>query len=854
MTNTLGRASPELLSCELWGKDRGLDTPYPLVSHLEDAGCLARELFATWLPPASRRLVAEGFSVPESAASDVARWAALTHDIGKGTCGFQHSSPGACPDWVPAPRGSTFPHAEVSGWSVWSRLDGCEGGVRQLLAEIVSAHHGIASRSPKLGVGKLQEPLMHEVREALFDRFADVERAVRSATSASLGAGILVYATVVVADWLVSQTSVVQERQGGAAIDDLAARIVRDAGLCAPEQRPVSFSGWTGFSPSALQRSVEEAADSWTGPGIMAITAPTGTGKTEAGIAAARGFNRATGRPGVYFAMPTTATADGLAPRLGRMAERGWRGNVAVNVAHSLAALNLPHLSSADADTPRIASQWLRGSRRGLLGHIAVGTVDQLLLGVLKAKHSPLRLAGAATKTIVVDEAHSFDPYTRRLLEHAVHWLGYLQTPVVLLSATLPRGVLKRLISAYQRGTGDPLPSGEMPASGYPGWLAWTPGSGYRSAALKPTESWVLNTRIVLQDSTSLGSRIADDAIAAAQDGACVLVVRNTVADAQQTAAAIRAQHPRTECLHARFPQHERVRKCTDLTARFGPSGGRGPGTVLVATQIVEQSLDIDFDVLLTDLAPFATLLQRAGRIHRHARADRPAGWDRPIAVVYIPAGRDGPNYESPIYMSADQRATHAVLATHTEVAVPDDVQGLVDRATSDAPDLDHAAVVGKAWDRAVGERRGEADANQFLAELTLTGKPGRRRKLADLTDARDLDDRAGTRLGPPSTSVLPVWLDATESRHLDADLATPLVGSRPTGEQQRAIHRHTINVPGYASRRQRWLDALDGVEAWKGTVLERTRLLPLDAEGRYAGSGAVLTLDPFLGLVEADR
>lgn len=441
-----------------------------------------------------------------------------------------------------------------------------------------------------------------------------------------------------------------------------------------------------GLPPDAEIRPVQtaafEVATAMDAPGIMVIEAPMGAGKTEAALLAVEVLAARTGAAGCFVALPTQATTDAMFlrvldwltrlpdVRLADEAAVAGRAARAVTLAHGRAMLNAtfrelrmqggPSDVAADDDTATldvVAHSWMSGRKKGPLADVVVGTIDQLLFSGLRARHLALRHLGLAGKVVVIDEVHAYDAYMSVYLEGVLEWLGAYGVPVVLLSATLPDTSRRALLDAYWRGAQSSVPrdggptgrrqrawatddgATVAPSAGlvYPAITARTSGETVTTGmdAPGPTTAVVIETA---EDDIAALTRLLEDALA---DGGCALVVRNTVGRAQETAAQLRMTFGDDVTLaHSRFLAHDRIAKDTWLRRCFGPPGADGrtarrpERAVVVATQVVEQSLDVDFDLLVTDLAPVDLMLQRIGRMHRHARSDRPPRLRSPRCVV----------------------------------------------------------------------------------------------------------------------------------------------------------------------------------------------------------------------------
>lgn len=476
-----------------------------------------------------------------------------------------------------------------------------------------------------------------------------------------------------------------------------------------------------GAKPRPIQHTACEVAEGMAGPGLLIIEAPMGEGKTEAALAAAEIMSRRWGTGGVHIALPTQATTDAMFDRV-----VGWLDSMgaddqpvgAITLSHGKARFNRLYqgivtagrstdigcdegCESAD-HTPQhavVAHSWLSGRKKSQLANFVVGTIDQLLFAGLKSRHLMLRHLALAGKIVIIDEVHAYDVFMNSYLTKVLTWLGAYCVPVLALSATLPPDRRRELVQAYQHGldatdSSAPATSDELADNaGYP-VISWTEGMQFTSRAVAPSAR---RTTVTVD---SLGGGVDDDSAMLTallrdllSDGGCALVVRNTVGRVVQTADALDAEFPgEVTVAHSRFISADRLRKDADLLQRFGPPG---PGVerpdrhVVVASQVVEQSLDVDFDVLITDLAPVDLVLQRIGRLHRHERGQRQAG--RPpklrTAHAYI-AGADFTLEPPELEGAAARHVYHrypllrsaAVLRPRfgATVQLPDDIAGLV--------------------------------------------------------------------------------------------------------------------------------------------------------------------------------
>ncbi len=966
----------------LWGKAEGLRRPYPLMGHLVDAAVVAGVLWDEVLDAGQceRIAVALGLSVGD-ARGVVMFWAGL-HDIGKIMPVFQDMArgehPGYCqflddPRYTHDRSGDSqvgrVGHEHATGRAVPGLLGGLgypeEGMVEYQLrcqvGQILGGHHG---RYP-LG---LEEDEVEAVdggmvelggggwareRRAHVALLRDVlgQPAVPRVEAVPVALAVVIAGLVIVADWLASQEHVVEERltawfdrpepgtpgavrAHAAEMSRLAPGIVADAGLGRATFRSrdfaVQFPEIT--DPHPLQRSVERGlGGKVAGPGILLVTAPTGEGKTEVALHAATVMGGAVGGSGVFFALPTQATANQMYERVKAFALRNLTDSARITLTHGAADLN-ERYQLADEDTaadgpdtpePRVlshdadrgngtgfvfgsggvsveASRWLRQRWRGLLAPISVGTIDQALMGVLPLRYNALRHVGLAGKTVVIDEAHSYDAFTHALLLRLLNWLGAMGAPVVLLSATLTGGTARGLVRAYLTGAGHGS-TAEVPTPGYPGWLYADGRTG--TFVMPPTAVTTVRSRDLditvrrvthTYDPSIAGGRLAvvlGELEQVVRTGGCAAVICTTVGEAQDTYAALRDHLTRVHglgytgwddrasgtgevpgegtllrLLHARFPAYRRA----ELTAEAESWFGRGDkdttrrpmlprGAILVATQVIEQSLDFDFDLVISDLAPMAQLLQRAGRAWRHAATPRPA-WAAGPRLVVLASPVDGtvkaPQTWGDVYSESLLHRTEELLSARqgTPVAIPGDVQTLVDGVYDEEFRSDNSEELLK---RDL-ERLGDDMARQGLANLVMIPPPA----LADLyglTTSEADADLIATRLGAETVQLLPVYVDADGDRWLDEACSIPLppCGSGWKGRFTRTEVRNLLSLV-VPYRHGAWCAACTAEHrpptAWrKEPRLARLVLLPhrVTVEGVQGAAFGDLTLrvDHALGL-----
>lgn len=400
----------------------------------------------------------------------------------------------------------------------------------------------------------------------------------------------------------------------------------------------------TDFTPRSMQTLVDRLP---LESGLTIVEAPTGSGKTEAALAYAWRLINAGLADSIVFALPTQATANAMLERIERLATLLFDEHPNVLLAHGSARFNkaftaLKHaaLDGYDKEDGWVqCSEWLAESRkRVFLGQIGVCTVDQALISVLPVRHRFVRGFGLGRGVLIVDEVHAYDAYMYGLLEEVLRKQHESGGSAILLSATLPERLRRQLCAAW----GTALE--QQGEDTYP-LATWTAGSATTPFEL---ESDQLPDDITVKvEPIRFPEMMPDEAllsrvVAAAEAGAQVAIVCNLVNIAQGLTRTLRAMTTLpVDLFHARYCYCHRREKELDVIKRFGPEGKRKTGRILVATQVVEQSLDVDFDWLITQLCPVDLLFQRMGRLHRHVRPNRPPGFETPHCTVLLPEGDD---------------------------------------------------------------------------------------------------------------------------------------------------------------------------------------------------------------------
>ena len=373
------------------------------------------------------------------------------------------------------------------------------------------------------------------------------------------------------------------------------------------------------WSPNEMQ---EKTLSEVRGPGVYVIEAPMGMGKTEAALWAAYQLLVAGKANGIYFALPTQATSNRIHLRmnefLGRIAPaaqgRLIHGNSWLMDKKSSLSISPTDASEKRTDDARIGVNWFASAKRALIAPFGVGTVDQALLGVVAAKHFFVRHFALASKVVILDEVHSYDLYTGTLIDKLITTLEGLGCTVIVLSATLTgkrRGEIVFCTDSCEEAT-----------KPYPLVTGRHEGELLQPVSATPPVRRKVKVEFVNSDDAS------ENALNLARSGGVVLWICNTVDMAQRQFRRFKEvafDEFKLGLLHSRFPFHRREALESEWMERLGKVGITRCGSILVSTQVVEQSVDLDADLLVTELAPTDMILQRLGRLWRHERESRPA-------------------------------------------------------------------------------------------------------------------------------------------------------------------------------------------------------------------------------------
>lgn len=823
MTMTTTRTVADAFLASYWGKADpaaavGSNDHHTVLGHSLDVAAVAYTLIER-NPGLRAQLAASTGTSPDAVALTLAAMCAL-HDVGKLDTRFQRKAPHVA-DTLRAHTASVSAGRYDHGTEGFRQIEDDEEASEHLhrilgpsalpILRAVCGHHGeLPTRDePDPSRSDLPRSIRREDAEArhvfqtcVAEFFVSRGAALPWPTEVD-GAFVQRLAGLcAVADWLGSNVDHFPYSSG--PIADLesywarasarAAVACSEAGLLRASSTALDFKSlFPKYEPRDVQTVTERLR--LEEPALVIVEAEMGKGKTEAALAlAARLLGRGLG-DGLTVALPTMATSNAMFGRVEDVAARLFpTGDVQLSLAHGGAsrqprfkALCERGLRARDADAPEasvVCARWLLNKKRILLAQIGVGTIDQALQAALVVRHQFVRMFGLSRNVVIVDEVHAYDAYMEVLLEHLLGWLGALGVPVILLSATLPserRAALARAWRGVEDSEADGSSDDVETARTRPYPLV-SVATRARVVTLASDQAPSLRTLVVeraprTEDDAGHVAAVASRLLGAARAGARVVWIRNTVREAQQAFRAVAAHGDGVEhaLFHARFRGCDRRQIEEGVLERFGksaPSGGR----VLIATQVVEQSLDLDFDELHSDLAPIDLVLQRAGRLHRHERVRLP-GFERPRLVVHGPSDSDvaalrfGPSryvYDVGTLWLADR-----ALRSRATLQLPDDIRPLVEESYHPESRAELLPQGGAALVAAEHRRAGELEARRTKARRCCipptTAMPDGGKALDDDEDAVQSFTRDGM-----SATVLPLWWDGEGGRALDAEASSP--------------------------------------------------------------------------------
>ena len=735
-----------------------------------------------------------------------------SHDCGKISLPFQ----GMSPVWLKehgirsagirvAKSHSVFTRDALIRFICQKNMTDLESAI--LWATAVGAHHGrvhqpptsVPKAEPQGREGIDWEYWRRDLLEQLAESFAvyDLPKVDDEAACLWHVGGI-----VSLADWIASDEKFFPVER---AVPDEVARKLAQQAIDALQIAPLSvlpdqrFENVFGFAPNEFQK---QAMDLVKGPGLYILEAPMGMGKTEAALWASWRLMSDGSAAGIYFALPTQVTSNRIWLRMRDFADQVCPGALRPRIVHSGAWLEkercIDASSSSTDEKDDAAERWFCTSKRALFAPLGAGTADQALMSVLAVKHFFMRRFALAGKVVILDEVHSYDAYTGELVIRLCRELVRLGSTVIILSATLTEKARSRLLGAAAEETPSVSPIRLTAKPNGASTACVELGAGHD----KPVQiSWAAEEELT--------GKMEDLAL----EGACVLWICDTVESSQRICRSFsergRVPSENIGLLHSRFPKYQRALNEDLWLERLGKSSPKRSGCILVATQVVEQSVDIDADVLVTELAPTDMLLQRMGRLHRHDRGN--CKWPAQCWIIsekmtveesmtMSPAGiRNAMGAKCWVYRPDVLLRTLRVWEKREVIRLPSDMRALLEQTYDDDADLP------VPWQKLADECDGQDCADRFLAR--------QRSNIWDMTmsDPEDIQTFS-TRLSRYETDEVVLYTAAADGELILLD------GSRvrsdkvkPSWDEKRALAENTVRISAHALRKCEQLPLFHG-------------------------------------------
>lgn len=664
-----------------WGKYHE-NRVHPLALHLLDVAAVGREILLR--EPSLQEWFSRKLDCGRNTVLQCVAFLLALHDLGKFSGCFQAKEPKACAllgRTLDVSMISTGTHHTYLGLRLWDDalnkwLEEEDFFVEDTILEddclkqAVFGHHGqpvptsYGDRSLKTFFSKKEQQAAKECVRDLLQLFQpeipsydeDSEKKYRQGS-------FLLAGLMVLSDWLGSNNVYFPPRSDFAGDlrqywqDHALPQAEKALALCGISIPPAgSLQGFSGLFPEISTPSpVQLYADSMPlshGPQLVIIEDMTGSGKTEAALCLAHRLMTNGQAQGLFLGLPTMATSNAMYERLSEAYDRLFqeKSHPSLILAHGARLLSekfraslkiAPSEKLPEGDGGAECAAWLADNRKkALLAAVGVGTIDQALMAVLPARHQSLRLFGLARQVLVVDEVHAYDTYMHELLCTLLRFQAMLGRSAILLSATLPLNKRRELAAAFAQGMENAAVP-ELKETGYP-LVTSVSAAG---AMEQPVDHRKGTERTISVELLHDEQTLVQALVRAAKQGGCACWIRNTVFDVLRARELLTERYPADKIIvfHARFALCDRLRIEQEILNRFGKKAAKErAGYIVLASQVIEQSLDLDFDLLATDLSPIDLLLQRFGRCQRHDR-QRPPGFETLRCLVLSPPVEQNP-------------------------------------------------------------------------------------------------------------------------------------------------------------------------------------------------------------------
>jgi CRISPR-associated endonuclease/helicase Cas3 len=870
--------------------DAGSPQYHPVICHLADTAAVAMEIVRSYLSQSAIDTLKKGLGLEGESLIRFCGFMAGSHDLGKVSPAFQFqvSEVGKALvgdniynlwDNLPSEiRKGKTPHGTVTAKTLPDFLIelGIEKKLSKKLAAIVGGHHGFFPSNKDIQnlddllAGTKEGSAWRRFSHEIFIQLRDFAELTESdlPSQCNNAAAMLIAGLTTVSDWIASNPD---EKTGFPyANDRLFAEYAIE--LPAKARQALTAIGWTKtvpgqpltfgelfgkeFTPRPLQEAAIELSEQLKPPCLVLVEASMGEGKTEAALYLADWLQHQAGAGGFYIGLPTQATSNAMWKRVRSFLGQRYSDKfVNLTLSHSAAALKPEYQETIcrldqvyDREERVVAGEWHTARKRTMLSPYGVGTIDQALMGAVRSRHQFVRLFGLAGRTVILDEIHAYDLYTGTLLERFLEWLALLGSPAIALSATLPASTRARLVNAYARGGGIVEP--ELPPAEYPRITALTS----QGAIVKSFQASPHVTRSLYLNWVEEENWIAE-LVSKLTDGGCATIICSTVARAQAVFSRLQSyfSEPELGLFHGRFLFKDRERIEADCLDKFGKdSKNRPPRYVLVATQVIEQSLDVDFDLMISDIAPIDLLLQRSGRLHRHPERNekRPTRLKQPTLWVIKPEldNRQNIDFDAAgyIYKRHILLRTWLTLRNLQTLQLPDRMDELIESVYElkmAIPDS-LTAIERTDWETSLTQYDSEREAERTQAQHVYLPPAQHDAKPEHFTRHGEEDDEAAmfatTRLGEVSVST--IFISQSEAKRLISSKQSPHL------EQIRELLACSTRISkrGLVNA----LIAQPNPSNWKSALLRNCRYVVVNDRGIAQIGEWEITLDLLKGIV----
>jgi CRISPR-associated endonuclease/helicase Cas3 len=877
---------------------------HPVICHLADTAAVAMEIVRNRLSRVAVRTLEAGLSLSGESLIRCCGFLAGSHDLGKVSPAFQFQvdpvgkvlAGGTLYDlWHNVNsviRQGKAPHGVVTARTLPEFLieRKMDKSLAKRLAAIVGGHHGFFPSAKEIkdlnevlagaNEGNAWRQFSREIFEQL-ETFVGLQ-VEDFPTKCDNAAAMILAGLTTVSDWIASNSD---EKSGFPYANDKpfaeyklelpkkAKQALDKIGwMKLPTDKPLLFTElFTEIrEPRALQRAAIASTDTLAAPCLILVEASMGEGKTEAALYLADYLQHQSATGGFYIGLPTQATSNAMWNRVRKfLGQRYPKEMVNLTLSHAAAALKDDYQSSIcrldqvyDEEGKVAAGEWHTARKRTLLSPYGVGTIDQALMGAVRSKHQFVRLFGLAGRTVILDEIHAYDLYTSTLLERFLEWLALLGSPVIALSATLPTETRRKLINAYAQGCGCIEP--EMTVAEYPRLTMFTP-QGLTVTPFEASPHVTRSLKLLWVKEPDWIKELQEQLTQA--DGGCVAIICSTVNRAQEIFQQLRDSRYFAESelglFHGRFLYIDRERIENECLRRFGkpddPKTKRPHRYVLVATQVIEQSLDLDFDLMISDMAPIDLLLQRSGRLHRHEeRKKRPEKLIQPTMWLISPkldeSGKADFCDSGFIYDRHVLLRTWLTLRHQSSIQLPEQMDELIESVYDKnvVPDemLEH--IYQEDWQVSLADYLGDESQDRAKAD-NVKLPPGCRGEIkpSEFTRMGEVDDDNAiakvTRLGRESVTTIFLQQNAKGLVLPNTQECINLKQSPDLRTIRRLLEHSTrISKMGLVYE----LQQQERPSRWTSVLLRHCRYVVLDEEGKAQVGKWAVYLDVLKGIV----